>query len=307
LPRKKKKKRQSPIVRAAKWVASNALKHVVDAGKVALPPGALALWRQYSVWARAQPPGYYFAAGAIASIVIAYLIWRDAAERFLYSALVGRHSGISRVYAVLPYGGDPLEADVEARELAEQSIKDLVQDSSKVQLLLASGFHYIGWRENPGLLYDVLSKKVDTGFRLEVLIQDPNYTGPRARDFALEEHEYKEGVQAVLSTLGRWRKDGMSIEVRLYGDEPIWQMVLDEEEMWLLCARNTRSECSPIYCIRRDAKYGLHYGLYGVWERRWRLGKAIPLTNIAEPDKNKIRDVRQPVAVMKVDEEEGEE
>src|SRR5207249_6587687 len=111
----------------------------------------------------------------------------------------------------------------------------------------------------------------------------------RAKEVGLEENEYKEGCQAVVSTLGHWRKQGLSIEVRKYKDPPIWQVVLDEKEMWLMCARETRSECSPIYCLRRNAKYGLHYGLYGVWERRWQqAGASIPLTNVAEPDKNKI-------------------
>jgi hypothetical protein len=148
------------------------------------------------------------------------------------------------------------------------------------------------------LLYEVLSEKA-AGFRLEVLIVDPKKAAPRAKDVGLDVEEYREGIRAVLWTLGRWRNDGMSVEVKIYGDEPIWQMVLNEKEMWLLCARNTRSECSRIYCLLRDAPYGLHHGLYGVWERRWNGGDGVALTQLTPPDKNKIRDVRQKLTTTK--------
>jgi hypothetical protein len=290
--------KRSALSRGASWmgtqIASAILKHFISGILVMAGPTVVAVvWAQFEITRKASP-GVFAIALLAGAVSVPLLVRKRRAERFFYSILVGRRSGIRRVFPVLKYDGDPSEANIRQRDVAEESIRSLVTNSTKVRLLLASGFHYIGWKDNPGILFDVLRSK-RPGTILEVLIINPDKAADRAKDVGLTLEQYREGTFAVLATLASFRNDGISIEVKVYDEEPIWQMVINDSEMWLLCARKTRSECSPIYCLLRGAEYGLHHGLYGVWERRWNKALQVDLDRLPTPDKNKIRDVRQNV------------
>lgn len=176
--------------------------------------------------------------------------------------------------------------------MAESSLCKAAGAAAELQLLLVSGWYYIGSLKKPGILYDTLAQR-SPPLKLRVLLLNPGSreAEARAKVLGLSHEEYKNGIHAVLWTLAAWKEArGLDIEVALYEEEPIWQMVMTPKELWLLCARQVPAEESPVYCLQRSGPYSLAWGLLGVWEHRWRTAQLQDLAQVLKPDWSKVRD-----------------
>ena len=259
-------------------------------------PFSVALYALAKTYLVTAPMWPFVTIGVAGALLTANAFFGHPLQRLAYRWRVSHWSGISRVYAIHPFDVSGGEPDAELRHLAEEAIRNLIRSSTHVKLLLASGWHYIGCERVRGKLFDELAEK-KAAFHLEVLIfqsDDAKKIEKRAAAAHLSPEEYREGINAVLWTLAYWqRTKGWNVEVRTYDDDPIWQMILSDTELWLTCARNTPSDLSPIYCLKRkNAPYGLHFGLYGVWERRWNLGRVVALDKVTEPRWSMLKDSR---------------
>lgn len=250
------------------------------------------------------------------AVIVAGSLLDGALARAYYRLKVAKWTGVQRVYTVQSYA-TPADVQVKQREAAEQSLTELARVEPKLSLLLASGYRYLGTRRQPGILHHALEERCRSNSvkpTLEVLLLNPTTVttepsslaagkprldaeeiGRRIEGQGFKRDEYALGINAVLWTLRCWKRDlGLDVHVYLYDEPPIWQMVVTEKELWLLCAMSERSDRSPIYCLRRDSPYGLAHGLMAVWERRRRRAEEIDLTTIAEPDLGLVK--HHPVA-----------
>lgn len=214
-------------------------------------------------------------------------------QSIYYKWRVATWSGISRVYPVAEYPRQGADPSPSPKQLAavNASLAELAKSAEKLQLLLASGWYHVGCGKHKGVLYDALHQR-GPGQQLEVLLLAPELSGERADRAGVERTQYAEGIRAVVWTLRQLaRQCSTSVEVRFYPEAPIWQMVLTEQELWLWCATEVRSERSPAYCLRRDAEYGLAWGLHAVWERRWYSGEPVDLEAAEEPNWEQLKSV----------------
>lgn len=188
-------------------------------------------------------------------------------------------------------------------QVALKGLRKALRASPSVQLMLASGFRLIGTEKYKGWLFDELEL---TKPALEVLLLD--YESPicAARGGTVlnrsskgtnhSGNSYAVGIQAVLWTLRNWQKiHGMEVEVRLYQQEPIWQMLIFPKELWLLVSADGRStDTSPVFVFKRGQKFGLSWGWEAVWRRRWSDAdtRLVDLDTVIEPDWNLVVDAR---------------
>lgn len=202
-------------------------------------------------------------------------------------------AGLKMVYPIASLSPDSTVDKDESLQRAETGIKAMcaaIEPCLQVELLLASGFRVIGWARHQGWLYDVLSK--NQGRKLKVLLLDPeSESAERRAAEVMGPHghaAYVAGTQAVLWTLRRWEYEhGLDIEVRLYQEDPIWQMVRLPSELWLLVAAGGRStDTSPLYALERGTEYGIAWGVEEVFDRRWShlTTKTVDLSTVQEPN-----------------------
>lgn len=108
-----------------------------------------------------------------------------------------------------------------------------------------------------------------------------------------QHRRYADGVHSVMWTLRRLHEDkGVDVQLRLYTDAPIWQMIILPTEIWVLVSADGRStEESPIYLLRRDGKFSLAYGFLSVWDRRWNHPdtRIVNLASITAPDWSNVK------------------
>lgn len=231
-------------------------------------------------------------------LLIAAAMWHSSAiidfeRRIRYQWKISKWSGIARVYPIAPYpelrAGRPYAADpLAVWQQAVDAMQTVVQHphTTRLQLLLVSGWRMIGCDVARGILYEQLSRLRKC--HIEILLLNPASPAAvdRARAIDLSPDQYQKGVQAVLWTLGVWqRSKGVNITAYFYNEEPIWQMVMTKLEIWLLCAaENIATGQAPIYCLRRDAECGLAFGFEAVWKRRLATATQQDLSNTPEPD-----------------------
>jgi hypothetical protein len=228
--------------------------------------------------------GWYWL-GPSALLFTGYLA-RGWIKRGIYRLRVANLSGIQRVYPVAPYGGGKVNDT--HRDNAENALLEVVRKSRHLRLLLASGFRHIGCEKHAGLFWKALGKR-PPGTRVEILLVSDQLSAHRAALAGMDLAVYEEGRRAVLHGIARLAAvHGLIVEVRCYDEEPIWQMVITDSELWLLCAEGTDTARSPVYCIRRNGPYSLSCGLEAVWRRRWAKATPTHLETVAEPDWSKV-------------------
>jgi hypothetical protein len=255
--------------------------------------GLVGYGAQRNVW-----PGHGAGVATLLTILVAgallVLFAGAAGVRRLWSWFsdrwrIGKRSGISRVYPVQGYPGTSGGMrSVGQFTLALEGLRGVVAAEPELRFLLVSGFKHFGGGRHTGWIEEALLRR-EKSPKILVLLLDPG--APAARERASETYgdalrpdDYCYGIETVLWKLRGWKRErGFDIEVRLYQEPPIWQMVVTPREVWLLCAPKVRVENSPVYCLRRNDPYTLAYGLEAVWERRW--GGALPfdLDGMAEP------------------------
>jgi hypothetical protein len=202
--------------------------------------------------------------------------------KLYYQWKVSQWSGIRRVYPVRPWKGKDVRT--EQRKSAEEALVEVVRVAPRVRLLLASGYRHIGTARNPGLFFEMLDNR-QPPFTLEVLLMDPAKTHNRPKLAGLSDEAYSAGIQAVLWTLAQWGLTrGISVTVSLYEEEPIWQMVITDSELWLLCAKGVPADASTVYCLSLEADFGLALGLQAVWDRRVGTAQAVSLADVKQPN-----------------------
>lgn len=239
-------------------------------------------------------PGVALTIFSLAVLVMAWYLPPTGRVRAALAA--SRWAGLAMVIPVFPLDPNQNEDSEVGRKRAEIATRFLcrgVESSRKVDLLVASGYHFIGCsREgHRGWLFDVLDKNAEST-TLRVLLLDPESEDGQARAEAVMgsygPDSYARGVEAVLWTLKRWRDDrNMNVEVRKYREAPIWQFVKLPATLWLLMSAGGRSTVSsPLFVLKRGARYGLAWGLEAVWERRWgqRDTVVVDLDAVHEPD-----------------------
>lgn len=212
---------------------------------------------------------------------------------WMYKRRIWEWSGIARVYPVKPYAttqNPPMVVVPSQREEAERHLSQAIKDDGSLQLLLVSGWYHIGTSAYRGVLYEALASH-KSPLKLEVLLLTPTCKAAeeRAAKIGQSKEHYAEGIRAVLWTLRSLKlQHKFDITAKLYDELPIWQMVVSKADLWLLCARDLPANESPVYCLQREAPYGLAYGLLGVWDRRWESAKEFDLDTMAEPDWAKV-------------------
>jgi hypothetical protein len=184
------------------------------------------------------------------------------------------------VYPVQKFGDPNDDVRVTEREEAEEALTQAVRTSTKLRLLLVSGWRHIGCDKHQGLLWNAIRGR-NAVVELEILMLDPSSDEARENPRGLHPAQYAEGINAVLHTLADWQNkfNNLRISVRLYKEHPIWQFVVTEDEMWLQCAHGVSNDRSPVYCLKLASAndFGLAFGLLGVWERRWKTGVVVDL------------------------------
>lgn len=173
-------------------------------------------------------------------------------------------------------------------QVAINALCSAMEETRKVDMLLCSGYRMIGNKRHPGFLHDTLAG-LPVGAEVRVLLLDPSSDAGRDRAKKVmrgRAGRYKPGLESVLYTLSRLRYDhDLDIEVRLYSEDPIWQMIILPTEIWGLVAAGGRStDSSPMFVLARSGKYNLSYGYEAVWERRWNIGAPVDLSSIPMPD-----------------------
>jgi hypothetical protein len=218
---------------------------------------------------------------AFQAIVFGYNVYRERKDR----RRAAEWAGISRVYPVKGFGNTSPRSDEQFRA-ALTALRRSVAEEPELYLLLASGFRHFGAGKFSGWIETELRDRKTPPQTLRILLLDPacDAAKARAQQYKMTADAYEAGVQAVLWKLRGWKRErGLAMEVRLYREAPIWQMLLTNKELWLLCARQTPAEDSPIYCLRRHGPFGLAYGLEAVWERRWATATPYDLDSVSEP------------------------
>lgn len=246
--------------------------------------------------------GFFLVGGGI-TLFVALFLWirRWLQERFVYRPFrLVPMTGLSRVWPVKPLvGGTGNEKiSIDERDNAEKALSEAIRNTQEIRLLLVSGWRHIGCEKYPGILWKALTEGRERAPTIEILLMDPSVSSSRSSKAGLESPDrYQRGAQAVLYTLGILkRRYNASITVRLYNEDPIWQMVFTRDELWLMCVANVATGNSPIYCLTRSAKYALAFGLEAVWERRWAGAKMFDLdgpANRVEPDWDRLQDTTQ--------------
>lgn len=237
--------------------------------------------------------GRMLAGTILAAVTVGVAVSPDVGKRLRWFRARG-WAALSVVYPVAPLKPGLAERKATGEKNAAIAIAALragIQHSSHVRLLLASGFRIIGPARFPGWLHDILSE-VSPLRTLEILLLDPASSSAEARAAETMSgygaRHYQEGTKSVLWTLRQWKHDyALDIRVRLYTEEPIWQMVILPDDLWLLVAADGRStDTSPFFVFRREQPYGLAWGLEAVWDRRWNLNadRDIDLDAIGPPD-----------------------
>lgn len=205
-------------------------------------------------------------------------IWaRPYYYRLWYRYKLVEWTGITRVI--------PKNADLPPKTTAGNALVDVVRDSKTLRMLLVSGYDFVGNVKHRGILYDALYAKQQP-LRLEILLLDPSQANKRAALASIPLDRYQEGMNAVLWTLAGLKKArGLDVHVWRYMDEPIWQMIMNDQELWLLCAHNQSTTATAVYCLKRDAELGLAQGMAAAWDRRRNAGdtRAVDLHNLVEP------------------------
>lgn len=213
-------------------------------------------------------------------------------RRMLFAWRMSKWTGVKRAFPIRPYPNtNSVVVDVRQKEIAEASLRGIAKGAGSRSLLLVSGWHYIGCQKHPGVLCKELEHRRPP-LKLSVLLLNPDCAEAkqRARKLGTSEERCAMGINAVMYTIAQWREVfNVDIEVRLYGEVPIWQMVITNDEMWLVCARDVPAHESPVYCLDRHAEYSLAWGLYGVWERRCSTSRPVALESITKPDWEKIQ------------------
>jgi hypothetical protein len=214
------------------------------------------------------------------------------AARFQWQ--VGRWSGVAQVYPIAPYPGLGQSApNYKIRDKANSALAGAATTARDLKLLMVSGWRFIGCQNDPGLLLSVLQSQRG-GFSLEVLLLDPrgDIAKKRADKQGFNHDQYVEGVKAVVWTLAHLRAHGYPVKVSYYSEEPIWQMVITELEIWLLCAsRNVSTGESPVYCLKRLTAHGLAFGMLSVWDRRLATATPLDLDTATEPDWKRLKNL----------------
>jgi hypothetical protein len=244
----------------------------------------------------ADNPVGWIVGGVVAVVVATYGIheyYDPFLSRLKYQWRAAKWAGLAQVYPVTSYPGFKFDSNNDVKALSDKALRDLAASSQELRLLLASGWRLIGCEKYPGLLYDALKGR--QGSRLVALLLDPASEPAklRADKCAMTPDEYANGIQAVLQTLKNLRDiHGLKVEAHFYDEDPIWQMVLSESEIWMLCAsQNVTSGRSPVYCLKRDAPYGLAFGMAAVWERRLKIATPINLDTLQAPTWPKLKSV----------------
>lgn len=253
--------------------------------------GVVAIWPLRDAGSAGRTKEGLLAASAAGGLLLVLGIvlggWRFA--RWTYALIrLGSWSGISRVYPVQGYPGTTGGARAQSQfDDALEGLRDAVSEEKEVDLLLASGFKHFGAGKFSGWIERAIFEREGVLPKLRVLLLAPgtDVSKTRANQWKMTEETYAAGIGAVLWKLRGWKRErGLSIEVRLYSEAPIWQMVLTSKEVWLLCARQVPVDQSPVYCLRRKTPYTLAYGLEAVWERRWEGAEPLDLDQVKEPD-----------------------
>jgi hypothetical protein len=163
----------------------------------------------------------------------------------------------------------------------------------EIDLLVCSGWRFVGWSRDPGWLYGPL-QKAGHNLKLRVLILDPSCEAAQARArYVMQGRDfrhYQAGTNAVLWTLRQLQVvHGADIKVRFYAEAPIWQMVILDNDLWLMTAtKDVPTDSSPVWRVRRHRPYSLAHGLEAVFERRWASATDVNLSAVAEPDGDEV-------------------
>lgn len=249
--------------------------------------GAAVLAAAATVWASLGLPWPlpWWLWAIVTAVAVVVALTARLVFRLYYRWKVSEWSGIVRVYPVRGFAAQEEQPNAKHREAAERALQELTRNANRLQLLLASGFHYIGSHKSPGVLYEALNARSGP-FQLDVLLLDPgskDEVAKRAKLANMDEHQYRAGMDSVLWTLRQLKEArGVNVSVRTYKEAPIWQMVLTDAELWLLCAHSIASDLSPVYCLKH-APYGLSHGLRAVWTRREEGGTPVDLLTVNQP------------------------
>jgi hypothetical protein len=238
----------------------------------------------------------------VALLVVVYLLTTLRVNRLFLLGTSILRAGLRITVPIAPLTGAPIDSTKARRhvETAVMMLNVAVRERQIVDLMLCSGYRVIGWQRNPGWLFQTLSQAQPTR-RMRVLILDPDSQSAQERALRVMQGRghapYRAGTEAVLWTLKQWRSmHGFDIEVRLYQEEPIWQMVLLHGELWLMSAANqTPTDLSPLWVFRRDYPYGIANGLEAVFERRWShpTNRQVIWNDIGEPNTADVVDLSQ--------------
>jgi hypothetical protein len=186
----------------------------------------------------------------ICSVAAIHRYYDPFITSFRYQWRAAKWAGLAQVYPIASYPGFKAQgAGSTIKTLSDNALIDLATSAQGLNLLLASGWRLIGCEKYPGLLYDALRART-AGFPVTVLLLHPDSESARARAArcGMTTTEYTNGTVAVLSTLGQLRDVyELAVEVYYYDEEPIWQMVISESEIWMLCAsNNVPTRMSPV-------------------------------------------------------------
>ncbi|WP_437902923.1 hypothetical protein WME95_30775 [Sorangium sp. So ce327] len=268
-------KSKSWFIAAAIWLLEAGF-----VGLFGLLAGAGADWLKYD-------KASFISAGTVAVGIIIIAIARS---NWSYYSLIHRFSlvkwtGITRTFPVRPYPRFGGSANKSIQDAARRALMAITENAGSLNLLLVSGWHYIGCGKHQGVLYQQLSNRTDS-LSLDVLLLDPDSDEARKRaEFSgIAYKSYAEGIRAVTWTLVHFANTrGIKLRIGYYQEEPIWQMVITEDELWLICARGMSAQDSPVYCLSKKEKYSIAWGLEAVWQRRWDSAKMVDLSTVRDP------------------------
>jgi hypothetical protein len=239
---------------------------------------------------------------ALVVIVVLYLglSFRIPRLFLLYGAI--HRAGLRMMVPVAPLDGGSLNVEQTKKHVATATklLRESVEGCREVNLMLCSGYRIIGWHGKPGWLYRSF-EDAPPALHLRVLLLDPACESARQRSGQVMqgyEHErYIRGTNAVLWTLRELRSSGRQVEARLYREQPIWQLIMCPEEVFVMsAAEHTATDLSPWWVLRRRLPYGMAHGLEAVWERRWNLSGEngtieVDWESVNEPDRSGIVDL----------------
>jgi len=179
----------------------------------------------------------------------------DERKRFLLEGI--QEAGVESVHKY--------EKDVPTRQQKyADSIRSAAGMTKQIRLLTIAGFEYIG-RGPDSLLYDVI--KQHPNIDVEVIILDENCTEGKLvvadrtsklhlRDENYDEKSLCEHIQKTSECLKKLRLSGRSgkFEIRHIGTNPIFRMLIFDEEMWVSAyEQNVHGHESKLFRIMRSA------------------------------------------------------